>query len=786
MINSWNHFAYVYTNATNTGVFYLNGAVAGTFTGVMMPLVEKFESVALGTLYCRPTFGTSGWAFHDELRIWKIALTAAQISADKDADAPYTTGLVGYWNGDSTATGLVDSSSLVYNQAVGMDSHLSASPTAHTAALVSSAIPWTSLITTCTPTSSPTTFIVTSPTAVTWVTCQTEAKSALGTSFYPSWVPFSPSFVSVTGSIQKTYVVSPITWSAANVASFTVGLYLSCGSFSASIFATSATAATIHTMPTANCATCSATTQLCLTCQPGFFFFASASTCLATCPAGTTVSGNTCQLTSAGSGRVVCTATTAAWSSTLSCTSSAYTCTTNGCTSGQFLPNVYIFTPTISLTVDGVIAGGPGNGGGWNPQDIKNTDMTVSGNNLLWPTVSVIATCGVVQVSDGVASTTVTVSYGLGCAVGFCDLYTALCTLCTTGYYLVQGVCLTAAQLPPAYQATDADVNLGTINAMSIIDPTATSIVTLPQSTVGIPSCATAAFPNFVQPVHTVNIVTGLPNTYSSVPCCGQHKDIPFLQPWQSTVPYWFSATWDWKTMSVTVCAVRVDGLAIVTTPTVLVTMNTAATALSQTFSFGAPQNVFPYNTSVIPSPYGTVYDGWTCRVLQFGWPVNLVSVQGGTTTVTGSVTLSRVVIDGYDGQFPTTALATGIDRTFTRPSSFATDVSTLQYAYSVYVVDTGVFAKSGVAVCVQQSYYNMTSEFSLKIKVSTAHVDILECMVILRGVLMVVVAIHIVCLFICLQFVCRRCSLSNHALSHLSSHLFIHCLFTIYLSIYF
>ncbi|HVV16501.1 MAG TPA: LamG domain-containing protein [Polyangia bacterium] len=100
-VNIWHHVAYTYDPGTKLTALYVDGTVAdsqGNDTDDRTP-----TSVWLGT------FDGSGRLYTglmDEVRVWNVTRTAAQVVADR-AHAPpkAVTGLVAYWTFDDTTSG---------------------------------------------------------------------------------------------------------------------------------------------------------------------------------------------------------------------------------------------------------------------------------------------------------------------------------------------------------------------------------------------------------------------------------------------------------------------------------------------------------------------------------------------------------------------------------------------------------------------------------------------------------------------------------------------------------
>ncbi|OJJ21013.1 hypothetical protein BKI52_10590 [marine bacterium AO1-C] len=85
-LNAWNHVAAVFNNTTKTVTFYLNGAPDGTGTFTTLPL----NNTDVNPLYIGRQGTTCNCNFFngsiDELRIWNVARTCAEIRSTKDVE----------------------------------------------------------------------------------------------------------------------------------------------------------------------------------------------------------------------------------------------------------------------------------------------------------------------------------------------------------------------------------------------------------------------------------------------------------------------------------------------------------------------------------------------------------------------------------------------------------------------------------------------------------------------------------------------------------------------------
>ncbi len=97
--NGWHHVAYTYDGTTHT--LYVDGSAVDAETN---PADERTPtSVWLGTLDGSRQMYTG---LMDEVRVWNVARTAAQVAADRQHGRPGAAdGLVAYWTFDDVASG---------------------------------------------------------------------------------------------------------------------------------------------------------------------------------------------------------------------------------------------------------------------------------------------------------------------------------------------------------------------------------------------------------------------------------------------------------------------------------------------------------------------------------------------------------------------------------------------------------------------------------------------------------------------------------------------------------
>lgn len=106
-INSWYHVAVVYHASAGTIDFYLNGLHYGNqITGVFNSIHNSNRGFALGRQWAE---SPQGYGDHfdgqmDDLRIWNVARTPAEIMANKDIELTGNEpGLMGYWKFNGNA-----------------------------------------------------------------------------------------------------------------------------------------------------------------------------------------------------------------------------------------------------------------------------------------------------------------------------------------------------------------------------------------------------------------------------------------------------------------------------------------------------------------------------------------------------------------------------------------------------------------------------------------------------------------------------------------------------------
>lgn len=97
--NNWHHLGYV-RDGTNLLV-YKDGVLVGTTTTVTVRDVDNSSALGIGTGVCSPFMPGGGYptATFDEIRLWNIARTQAQIVATMNQQiSGNEAGLVGYWD----------------------------------------------------------------------------------------------------------------------------------------------------------------------------------------------------------------------------------------------------------------------------------------------------------------------------------------------------------------------------------------------------------------------------------------------------------------------------------------------------------------------------------------------------------------------------------------------------------------------------------------------------------------------------------------------------------------
>lgn len=100
-VNAWHHVAYTYDNRTNLSVLYVDGAAVDseanetddrTPTSVWLGSFDGSSRLYAGLM--------------DEVRVWNVTRTAAQVAADRaHGAAGPVAGLVAYWTFDDTTSG---------------------------------------------------------------------------------------------------------------------------------------------------------------------------------------------------------------------------------------------------------------------------------------------------------------------------------------------------------------------------------------------------------------------------------------------------------------------------------------------------------------------------------------------------------------------------------------------------------------------------------------------------------------------------------------------------------
>ncbi|MFY9588106.1 MAG: LamG-like jellyroll fold domain-containing protein [Actinomycetota bacterium] len=112
--NIWHHAAAVFDNATLTWRLYLDGVLETRETEDGTPEATSIQHAAFGTAINSSVTPVTEGAFQgvlDEVRIWNVARTGAQIRANKNSETPTpNTGLRGHWHLNQTSGSPVDSS----------------------------------------------------------------------------------------------------------------------------------------------------------------------------------------------------------------------------------------------------------------------------------------------------------------------------------------------------------------------------------------------------------------------------------------------------------------------------------------------------------------------------------------------------------------------------------------------------------------------------------------------------------------------------------------------------
>lgn len=105
--NNWHHIAGVYDSVAQTVKIYYDGVqigATGTYSGTIKPNTIQF---IIGN------YNVNDWAWVgqiDEVRVWNVARTAEQISANKDTEIETATGLVARWSfNEGAGTSVYDS-----------------------------------------------------------------------------------------------------------------------------------------------------------------------------------------------------------------------------------------------------------------------------------------------------------------------------------------------------------------------------------------------------------------------------------------------------------------------------------------------------------------------------------------------------------------------------------------------------------------------------------------------------------------------------------------------------
>lgn len=116
-LNHWHHFAGVYSRSEGVGRLYVNGVLVATRPGAG-PLTHSVSDLVIGN---GPTSYESFKGLIDEVKIWNVARTRAQICTDMRRPAVGNEpGLVGYWKFDEgTGQQAADSSPFGHHGVLG-------------------------------------------------------------------------------------------------------------------------------------------------------------------------------------------------------------------------------------------------------------------------------------------------------------------------------------------------------------------------------------------------------------------------------------------------------------------------------------------------------------------------------------------------------------------------------------------------------------------------------------------------------------------------------------------
>lgn len=96
-VATWHHVAVVYDSAAGSAVFYVDGTSVGGSGGLPTSVFDGMAPFTVGQLLTTPSQPRYWDGSIDEVRLWNVKRTAAEIAASQSQQLGASPGLVGYW-----------------------------------------------------------------------------------------------------------------------------------------------------------------------------------------------------------------------------------------------------------------------------------------------------------------------------------------------------------------------------------------------------------------------------------------------------------------------------------------------------------------------------------------------------------------------------------------------------------------------------------------------------------------------------------------------------------------
>ncbi len=101
-VGIWHHVAVVYDSAAGSAVFYVDGTSVGGSGGLPTSVFDGTAPFTIGQLLTTPTQPRYWDGSIDEVRLWNVKRTGAEIAASQSQQLGASPGLVGYWPLDNS------------------------------------------------------------------------------------------------------------------------------------------------------------------------------------------------------------------------------------------------------------------------------------------------------------------------------------------------------------------------------------------------------------------------------------------------------------------------------------------------------------------------------------------------------------------------------------------------------------------------------------------------------------------------------------------------------------